>query len=377
MNFLQENNKHIKVIKNWRNQLNEKSVTDIQEKLDLNEKLNADPFRDFSDLEMLQWYLFRKTNINSQNEKSKKTINEYKKEISLFIEHLLTFSTEINIDINFIIESSLFKSLSPRHIRRYQEWLVTRSPHVMTKGNYSAATITRKTNIIKSFLKFLLESNYIQQPLHTGFLEATVHNDDRPNKDLDAEEVKQLLDYFRNRQHPIVFALIHVFTTTGLRNEELCKLTVGDLKYDASLKGFYLVVTGKGNKKRQIPLKEKTLNSIKMFRYARGLKEIDQSIKSDPLFTTNTSKAYKTSYLSNYLTREIKKSQLHERNISCHHFRHAFAIISHKSGVDLYDISRSLGHEKLETTMIYLSKIFERENHAIHGWDSKIFGEYI
>ena len=52
-----------------------------------------------------------------------------------------------------------------------------------------------------------------------------------------------------------------------------------------------------------------------------------------------------------------------------HTFRHAFAIISHKSGVDIYQIMRSLGHEKIETTMIYLEKIFEKERHAIHGWN--------
>lgn len=42
-----------------------------------------------------------------------------------------------------------------------------------------------------------------------------------------------------------------------------------------------------------------------------------------------------------------------------------------------YDIMRSLGHEKIETTMIYLEKIFEKERHAIHSWKPDIFGEYI
>ena len=37
---------------------------------------------------------------------------------------------------------------------------------------------------------------------------------------------------------------------------------------------------------------------------------------------------------------------------------------------------RSLGHEKIETTMIYLEKIFEKERHAIHGWNPEVFGEY-
>ena len=44
---------------------------------------------------------------------------------------------------------------------------------------------------------------------------------------------------------------------------------------------------------------------------------------------------------------------------------------------DLYVIMRSLGHERIETTMIYLEKVFEKERHAIHDWDDTIFGEYI
>ena len=60
-----------------------------------------------------------------------------------------------------------------------------------------------------------------------------------------------------------------------------------------------------------------------------------------------------------------------------HVFRHAFAIISKINGVDIYDIMRSLGHEKIETTMIYLEKVFEKERHAIHSWKPEGFGEYI
>ena len=38
---------------------------------------------------------------------------------------------------------------------------------------------------------------------------------------------------------------------------------------------------------------------------------------------------------------------------------------------------RSLGHEKIETTMIYLEKVFEKEQHAIHDWNPDVFGKYI
>ena len=97
--------------------------------------------------------------------------------------------------------------------------------------------------------------------------------------------------------------------------------------------------------------------------------------------TTNTGKAYTPSYLLQYLTKTIKETNhsflLHRSSpVELHTFRHALAIISHKSGVDIYQIMRSLRHEKIEMKVIYLKKVFEKERHAIHGWKPDVFGEY-
>ena len=72
-----------------------------------------------------------------------------------------------------------------------------------------------------------------------------------------------------------------------------------------------------------------------------------------------------------------EQEQVEIIRITPHYFRHAFAIISRLNKVDVYDIMRSLGHERLETTEIYLAKTFEKENHAIHSWKPELFGQYI
>ena len=275
----------------------------------------------------------------------------------------------------------LFKSLSTRHIRRYQEWL-SKKPLCLNKRAYSAATLSRKTTIIKSFLTFLFKSGYITEPIHEGLFKTSVHKDDRPNRDLGPKEVIQLLDYFREIKHPIVFSIIHILTMTGMRNEEFTRLRVKDLQYDSITSTYFLEVLGKGNRRRQIPLNEKGMDSIRMFRSARGIDDIDAADGEEPLFTTNTGRTYSPSYLSQYLTKVIKDSGLpflnfRSTSIGPHTFRHAFAIISHLNGVDVYQIMKSLGHEQLSTTEIYLEKVFEKERHAIHLWKSDVFGEYI
>ncbi|MFC9600865.1 tyrosine-type recombinase/integrase [Peribacillus butanolivorans] len=98
--------------------------------------------------------------------------------------------------------------------------------------------------------------------------------------------------------------------------------------------------------------------------------------------TRNTGRAYSPSYLSQYITKAIKESGLpflrfRSSSVGPHTFRHAFSIISHLNGVDVFQIMKSLGHEQLSTTEIYLERVFEKERHAIHLWKSDVFGEYI
>lgn len=363
-------------------QLNKLNQYELQNRLDEAEKNQEQLFADFSDIEMMFWFLYKQEHVNVDHDKSKRTIQEYERELIQFVQHLLEFGNEIGLDMEDIIEGSLFKSLAPRHIRRYQQWLATQSPYVKKKGRYAPATLTRKTTILKNFLAFLFEVNYLKDPLQKGLLTATVRKEDRPNRDLGPKEVIQLLDYFRDQHHPIPFGMIHILTMTGMRNEEFCILKTSDVKYDSITGVYYLDVLGKGNKRRQIPLKEKGINTIRMFRNARGLPDFAEAESDSHLFTTNTGRAYSPSYLSQYLTKSIKETKLpfltHRVNaIGPHTFRHAFAIISHLNGVDIYKIMRSLGHEKIETTMIYLEKVFDKERHAILSWKKEVFGEYI
>ncbi|MCP3764796.1 tyrosine-type recombinase/integrase [Domibacillus sp. A3M-37] len=227
----------------------------LLERMDRAEKEKEDPFFYFNDRDVLHYYLYRSVNLNKEAERSDRTLKEYERELSQLIQNLLQFREEIGLNIERIEEGSLFKSLAPRHLRRYQSWLAEESPHVKKKGAYSAATLARKTTILKSFFHFLHENRYLKQPIHQGLRPATVRKDDRPNRDLGPREVIQLLNYYKDR-NPIMFTLIHVLVGTGMRNDELCRLKVSDVRFDPILGGFYLHVIGKGNKQRDIPLRQ-------------------------------------------------------------------------------------------------------------------------
>lgn len=361
------------------------AVEYLQNKLDQSERDGLTQFENFSDIEMIMWYLYRQRNLNADYDLSEKTVKKYETELLLFIRQLVEFGHEFNLDL--IVDSdigtqSLLKLLDKRHMRRYQQWLAKSSPYVLKKGSYSPATLLRKITIIKSFLKELYEYQYIDKPIHEGFLTVSVRKDDRPNRDAGPNDVMRLLEGFENIGHIPMFTIIQVLTTTGMRNEELCRLKVKDVQVDSIYGGHYITVLGKGNKHRDIPLRDKTLESIHLFRKARALPSIHEADSETPLFTNRFGKPFSPSYFSQYFKKQLEflpieyKQHLSNVVITPHLFRHAFAIISNMQSVMLQDIMRSLGHERIETTMIYLEKIFARERHAINQWSEETLGKY-
>ncbi|MFE7064500.1 tyrosine-type recombinase/integrase [Sutcliffiella sp. NPDC057660] len=348
-----------------------------------NQKFDNEKFQDFNDLEMIYYYVHDQKNIDDTKNKSEKTRTEYLRELLQFSKHIVEYSQSMGIEIYDIKEGSLFKSLDETHLENYQEWLVKTAPRLLyNKERFTATTIAKKTSIIKSFFRFLFNSRYIEKDVAAGLKVATVKREELPNRDLGPSEVLELLNYLKEENHPILFGIIHLLVTTGIRNIEFCRLRVKDLKKNYATGDYYLEVLGKGNKNRICVVKPKVFDSIVEFRKVRGLPTFLNDTDNSHLFTTNTGKPYSNSYFSTYIKTAIKRTPLEilknrENPISPHTMRHAFAIISHYSGSDIYDISRSLGHEQIETTVIYLAKVFEQERNAIHQWKNGVLAEYI
>jgi integrase/recombinase XerD len=115
------------------------------------------------------YYLQRQDNIDEKKNRTIETKKEYERELVQFIDYLLRYAQQIDLDIDQVKEGSFFKSLSKRHLRRYQQWLVSSSPYVMEKGHYSPATIARKTVILKSFFLSYIKPNTSRYPFMMHF----------------------------------------------------------------------------------------------------------------------------------------------------------------------------------------------------------------
>ena len=140
-------NKHELKVNSLELELSDLSTLPIlQNRLDIAEKSGQPNFHDFTDADMMKWFLYERKHLNMKNGRTEKTITEYKRELMLFVEQLLTNSAEINVDMDYIIEGSLFKSLQSRHLRRYQEWLATESDLCKKKWQILTRNVRKKNN---------------------------------------------------------------------------------------------------------------------------------------------------------------------------------------------------------------------------------------
>ncbi|MGE7983710.1 tyrosine-type recombinase/integrase [Solibacillus sp. NPDC093137] len=378
-----------------------------------NDDNNRSEFEGFTDKEILAFYLFRYTHINKDKTRSKQTILTYNFVITDFIESFVKYGDELDFSFSDSVVDeasghiSILKGLRKKHIDKYMQFLINGKTQVSsTERKYSNASLAQKFSIIKSFLKQLLEWEYIDRPLYAYMKGFSVSKADRPNRDIGPEHVKLLLDTFNEMNHVPMFTFTLFLVTTGIRNDELCKLRIADIHKDNLTQdgGYYIHIIAKGNKQRKIPLLPKTLQAIREFRAIRGLDPIETAEPNSPVFSTNRGKAYSPSYFDQYFKSQLallpieakekldelctyfEHENVHDRTsnriekrikITPHGLRHAFAIISRKSGVDVDSIKDSLGHSDRKTTEIYLASIMSQEDHASKQWSSDIIGDYI
>ena len=157
-----------------------------------------------------------------------------------------------------------------------------------------------------------------------------------------------------------LYCLLEVLYATGLRVSELVTLPLSASRRDARM----IVVRGKGNKERLVPLNEASRQAM-----------ADYLAAMEALKPANTKNAAASKWLfpsfgeSGHLTRQHFARDLKElaaaaglapRLVSPHVVRHAFASHLLHNGADLRIVQTLLGHTDISTTQIYTHVVEER-----------------
>ena len=141
-------------------------------------------------------------------------------------------------------------------------------------------------------------------------------------------------------------AIIETLYGCGMRVSELVNLHLTDIHYG---EGF-VIVTGKGNKQRLVPISGKALKEIEIYKSDRNHLPVihDENI----IFLNRRGRKLTRAMIFTIIKNLAAKAGI-KKKISPHTFRHSFATHMVEAGADLRAVQEMLGHESILTTEIY------------------------
>jgi len=146
------------------------------------------------------------------------------------------------------------------------------------------------------------------------------------------------------------YALLLVIIQTGLRLTELTALKVLDVHLGG---GAHVRCRGKGRKDRCTPLNNQTVVVLKNWLRENG------GMSGDPLFSTRRGNSLSPDAVESLVAEHARTAarncpSLRGKRVTPHVLRHTTAMQLLRAGVDTATIALWLGHERVQTTDIYL-----------------------
>ena len=206
-----------------------------------------------------------------------------------------------------------------------------------------------RISAIKNYFAFLKKSKVIEENPADGLEKQKIRDCDVKQKPyIEAHYLRDMVDNARTIRDK---AIILLFATTGLRVSELTNLTVEQYMNLGGLDGRELAIVGKGNKVRRVYINDEVKEMIDNYLNTRPKSNYNNlflSYYGGPIHSNN---------LSQTLKNVAKKAGYPMWKDICNHaLRSAFATTKAEQGTPLTTIQASMGHSKLETTLIYIKR---------------------
>ena len=259
---------------------------------------------------------------------------------------------------NDILQFLVFLEKNKKKINEITPIDIEKFTSKFTTQGLEKSTISRKMSALSHFFIFLLEENIIKSnPIHELDLPKQIK---KLPKILSVDQVEKLIKSSREDQSINGIRLntmIEILYATGIRVSELVEMKLSATYAEKN----FLLVQGKGNKERLVPISENTEDKIKDFLKIRN-KFLNNDSESKWLFPSKqSSKGHITRQRFNQLLQTLcERVNLNNIKISPHKLRHAFATHLLANGVDLRSLQQMLGHADISTTQIYTHVLKDR-----------------
>ena len=247
------------------------------------------------------------------------------------------------------------KTLSPEPLRQFFA--------ALPEMGFSPASLARFLASFRSYCEYLLDTRRLDANPCRG-IRIPKQQRYRP-RGLSVKEMKDLYALLESRiamggkNVRRDLALIELLYGMGLRISEATGLPMDALRFEEGV----VLVQGKGNKQRIVPVGAKVMASLKDY---LALERSDQAKpRCGTVIVSNRGLPISRMGAWSIVRKLCLAAGLDAAAISPHSFRHAFATHLIEAGADLRAVQELLGHADISTTQIYthLDQDYLREVH--------------
>lgn len=153
-------------------------------------------------------------------------------------------------------------------------------------------------------------------------------------------------------------AVVELFYATGCRVSELCNLKKSDINWDTG----EVQIFGKGSKYRTSFINARAYVALKDYLNSRD--DTDEHV----IVSEREPHQGLTRYAVEHIIDEISKRAYRYtgKKVTPHIFRHTTVTTAIRAGMPIQNVSKMVGHERIETTMVY-ADIDTGDVHRDHG----------
>ena len=246
------------------------------------------------------------------------------------IEYLMKYLAEINIYLG---------DISSKTIQEYKVYL-------MEHTDRNTTSINTNLRHINTYLKWCYESGYISEPIKVKY----VRGQAEPKHIYSDDDIKTLLKKPKLSDTTYTelrtYCIINVLVSTGMRRSSLLNIKLEDIQWNKQL----IKLSHTKNKQVHYVSMNSKLSSVlkEWLKYRVGE-------DTDYLFTTQTGKKLEPLTVSTSISTYNRSRGVSVTSV--HSFRHYYATKLVESGVDIYTISKLLGHSNISITQNYLKSL--------------------
>jgi integrase/recombinase XerD len=267
---------------------------------------------------------------------SDKTIYNYEKQINYLLRFLEQEKGVVDIE-----------DVKPQHVKEF-----------LMNMRKAGRTVNYFNDLLKAFkvlFRYAYEEGYTETLITEKIKNAK--GDKVIIRTFTDAEIRRIMNYYSGNDFLTVRnkVILLLLIDTGIRLSELIGLTEEQIKAD------YLIINGKGAKERVVP-KSPQLGKW-LIKYAAVRKAYFQyRITPDNLFLSKNARVMCTARVDRIIKVAGRGCEVSKDiRISAHTFRHTYAQYQLKSGLDIYSLSRLLGHESIAITQTYLNGMRDKE----------------